>query len=386
MSSELERIYKARSNAKWDLRKLVQNPAISLKFIESRSELMKNIDYYGRNPNCDMKTVMKYRISRFYSNIRPSTYSEVLFYHMFFPYSISSFTTYEYYLDHPEVEWNYEEIFSNPNFTFAQKMSIDIPISTKSLYLSINLTNSRDLMNNLDFQWNWERLSVNYALSIRFIMEHPELPWNMKKVDNRHDRYTIDEIKEQKHFKLIPLLLPLEDVTLELVMKCPDVWNRVGLGFHYGITLDEIDSHPELDFDYSYVSMRHDLTIDFIRRNINRDFDWDELSKNPVFTIEEIEANSDLPWVRASVLLNPNVTLEYVKKYKFTKEEIGNIALNDFGYSPYFKSKQYIKKMQPAHFDQIRDSILAIGWDFDKLMINNHVDEDHTFYDQIAKK
>jgi hypothetical protein len=217
-------------------------------------------------------------------------------------------------------------------------------------------------------------------------MEHPELPWIMRIVDKRKDRYTIEEIVEKKLFNLIRWTISPQNITLELVMKCPNEWNPTGLGLRYGITLDEIISHPELDFDYSYVSMRYDLTIDFIRRNIDRDFDWDELSKNPVFTIEEIEANSDLPWVRASVLLNPNVTLEYVQKYKFTKEEIGNIAENDFGYSPYFQSEQYIKKMQPAHFDQIRDSILAIGWDFDKLMINNHVDKDHTFYDQIAKK
>ena len=57
------------------------------------------------------------------------------------------------------------------------------------------------------------------------------------------------------------------------------------------------------------------ITIDFINKHPEIEWDWYWISSNKNITMDDIINNPDKPWNKIGICYNPNITLEYIQSY-----------------------------------------------------------------------
>jgi hypothetical protein len=91
--------------------------------------------------------------------------------------------------------------------------------------------------------------------------------------------------------------------------------NRQLISRNPNIPIKYILAHPEIPWDYFYVSGNPNLTLSIILTYHEKPWYWSMISQNPNITLEDILAHPELPWVWNCVSQNPNITLQDILTY-----------------------------------------------------------------------
>lgn len=194
---------------------------------------------------------------------------------------------------------------------------------------------------NLDKDWDWGELSSNPEISFSDIKNNPTLPWSSDDViENPNvsiDEYLVlypDRSTDWETLSMNPGLTTLDllryvnlgmvdsdaisnntNVTLEFVLAYQHTlpWDWYCLSLNKNITITDVVSHPELSWNWWWVSQKPGITIELLRAYRNLPWDWGRVSAYARATVTDMINSPDIPWVYRCVSENPNVTIADVK-------------------------------------------------------------------------
>lgn len=210
-----------------------------------------------------------------------------------------------------------------------------------------------DVLNNLNYEWDWYDLSKNPSITLQHIIEYNNLPWNLFAIASRPDlsddftRMYLTDKNINNFFKIIEYPgNEIEDNTMwRLITSNPNLSIEFILKEY--IDTEKIDvcyiaNHPNFTIEYinkyinNYVNInvnenmnnfnlfldsRHlfinnlssnkNITIDFIIKYKNCNWIWEELVWNANITILDIFNNFDLPW-KEYWWIHPDVMPEHL--------------------------------------------------------------------------
>jgi hypothetical protein len=141
------------------------------------------------------------------------------------------------------------------------------------------------------YDWNFEDLSINPSVKVADMIANPQLPWNLNDI-SRNSSVTIADILAYPH-------LP---------------WRFYELSYwRNNISASDMIAHPQFPWSYSEIVNKNDFVFEtalpFIRNSLSY------LSNAPGITMDDIENHLDLPWDWNQMITNPNMTPEFLEKY-----------------------------------------------------------------------
>ena len=107
--------------------------------------------------------------------------------------------------------------------------------------------------------WNWNSITFSKAITISDILSHPDLPWNYNFIEFRDD-LTVDLYlkicsKVLISKKLLHVLSQSKYITITDVINHPEIpWDYRFLSKNSNITWKIIDIHPELPWDFKSIA------------------------------------------------------------------------------------------------------------------------------------
>ncbi len=108
---------------------------------------------------------------------------------------------------------------------------------------------------------NWELISANPNVTLDYIDEHPEKPWDWR-----------------------------------------------GISSNVNLTIKYIDENPEKPWNWSVISYNKNISIEDIIYKPHYSWDWNNISSNPALTMACVEKYKDSPW--NMFLVSQNMSLK----------------------------------------------------------------------------
>jgi hypothetical protein len=236
---------------------------------------------------------------------------------------------FQYILDHPEMDWNWDIICLSPNITWELiQAHPDKPWNWSILSSHKNIT--LDIIKaNPEKDWNWHGFSV----------ENPNLTWEDVRKEPNIDpecvfNYHLYRSWKQTPFKVIDLHPTLigygakmklryknsylytidPNSTWEELKNTPDIelaWENISK--HPSVTWKIIQAHPEKPWDWRGISMNPNITWGIIEAHPEKPWNWSTISMNPNITWDSIQSHPEKPWDWINVSQNPNLSWEIVE-------------------------------------------------------------------------
>jgi hypothetical protein len=235
----------------------------------------------------------------------------------------------------PDAPWDTRDVISNKNTTCDLLINNPRFLDWKNMACCHNLT-IEFIEANINMDWNLADLTVHKAVTIEFILAHPEIKWdklsipsnpNINEYYNKHDHVDldVDPCELSMHLDLKHLLKHNINLDYSLLscnrtltwdyvlQKLNMPWNWYTLSLKHA-TPEILNAYPDLPWEWRYLSCNKNLTIEFIAKNINKPWDWTELSYSKVITQDFITSNIDKPWDHELLCYAANVDIEFIKR------------------------------------------------------------------------
>jgi hypothetical protein len=247
---------------------------------------------------------------------------------------MNSQNSYYHKLDHIYSEKWWNLIKSN-----IKKINLNKISSNKNLTLDI-------LLNNLDLEWNWDKICLLDFVNFDIVRKYPHLKWNFYiLLANKNFTWTIIHSEEfrilyEKYFmerceinnKLLNeinitinnsnklnmfYISQNPSITLDIIEENIDLnWYWYQLSRNLYITEDFLSKYINLNWDYIYILSRKEISWNFFEKYfdvlIRKYDDFIELISHHVNVTIDILENYDINWDYTWVSLNPNITIDYV--------------------------------------------------------------------------
>lgn len=202
--------------------------------------------------------------------------------------------TLDYMLSRPNLMWNWQFAQMNPNI--APEYIVDHPeiFGTHYDMLALNINLTADfVLNHEEIDWDWLVLSSRpNIVDKEFLDNHPEL-FEFHSAISANSNFTPEDIvSTYNHFNHIHLSYN-PNITIKFVLDHPEiVWDWMQLSANPGIFPKDIINHRELPWVLSEFTMNPNLTFDNI--NINSGVPWNQnlVYANPNLAIENIKFNN----------------------------------------------------------------------------------------------
>jgi hypothetical protein len=150
--------------------------------------------------------------------------------------------------------------------------NVDFSVISVHSYLSFDFVD-KDLQSSNPKPWNWKWLSQNQNLTFDFILKYRDKEWDWFKISGNSS-----------------------------------------------ITMKSIRDNSELPWCYKGLSFNPNLTLEFfeekLREGILYEWNWLALSERKCFTLDYIEKHKDLPWNFNTMMMNPNISIEMIRERK----------------------------------------------------------------------
>jgi hypothetical protein len=147
---------------------------------------------------------------------------------------------------------------------------------------------------NLQFPWNWDALAGNPHITYADILASADLPWtwtlHMRQSLSRNPSITIADIRAN-----------------------PERFSADVLSDHSNITLDDVCSMPEMEWDWDILSKRISFSTIMIRRDLT--WSWDYISLNPSVTLDDVIEHLEMPWNWEHLSQSLNVSAEAIRDH-----------------------------------------------------------------------
>ena len=182
---------------------------------------------------------------------------------------------------YPNKEWDWEEISTNKCITMKL------------------------IEDNLDeYHWNWRGICVNPNLTIEFVVKfHDKFPVYCWRDISAHHNITMSDIEKHPTLPWRSYGIDINpNITIEFVLKyhkinasvetyktnlwynSSDVWHHQWDSLSRSINIKDIESHPELPWNYHSISVNPTLDMNFVEAHIFQDWNWELISSHPNLT------------------------------------------------------------------------------------------------------
>lgn len=297
-SNEFIKILEAFPDKPWNWKLVLQNPNISLDYIESHPDFPWEMTTTFIFTSCNL--------------------------------SYNPNLTLQYILNNLDLKWRWEYIVGSSIITLED--------------IESNLT----IRDGMTFEF-WKCAGKNPNITLDFVLKHEHIFQN-----KNNSRYlgsqaniTLQNIKDYPHLFWSKYALSQNpNITLEYILEHPDTpvdilnhnyWVWSDIMTNPNITFQDIENHPEvfnvdvyqgaigpilfptklgpdtkMDFLMAHLSENQNITFDIITNNINYDWNHKYMCKNPSITMEQLEMyglhKCNLDYLGS----NPNLTLEFI--------------------------------------------------------------------------
>ena len=150
--------------------------------------------------------------------------------------------------------------------------NVDFSVISVHQYLSFDFVD-KDLQSSDPKPWNWKWLSQNQNLPFYFVFKYRDRDWDWFKLSG-----------------------------------------------HPNIKMLNVREHPELPWCYKGLSFNPSLTLGFfedkLRDGVLYEWNWLALSERKCFTLDYVEKHKDLPWNYSTMMMNPNISIEMIQQRK----------------------------------------------------------------------
>lgn len=206
--------------------------------------------------------------------------------------------SFEFYKRHKYKNWRFEALSANPAITLE------------------------DIENNIYLPWNWVYISENPNLTIHFLRKHRYKKFAWYKV-SKNKNISLSDIANNPN-------LPWDwnsmtyhpDMNFEFIKYYENKpWDWRYLSLSNIVTIKDIEDNIEFPWEYNYIKYRDwnptvQYTIEYIKNNIDRLhlISWLDACKDKGITVNDIENNPDVDWNWTYVSANPNITYDFIVK------------------------------------------------------------------------
>jgi hypothetical protein len=169
------------------------------------------------------------------------------------------------------------------------------------------------VLNNLDLNWNWDKICARDFVTFDVVKKYTNLKWNFNVLlSNNNFTWTIinsDEFKNlyYEHFKK----------KFQNSNKCID--KNLFYSGHCEIDIDfnlfENTIIENIEINMFYVSQNPSITLDIIENNITLNWDWYELSRSNYITEEFLSKYINLKWDYSCILSRKDISWNFFEKY-----------------------------------------------------------------------
>ena len=222
------------------------------------------------------------------------------------------------------------------------------------------------IRHNIIKGWDWYKLSMNPNITMEIITDNPYILFEKKGL-LQNPSITIQNIETNIQFfeENIEYIVCNDNITIEHIERHNDIpWDFMLLSKNKSIPLDFIEKNIDEEWSWEDLSSNKNLTVDFIKKYSHKPFNWKIISAHECIKWEDIIDN-DLPWDRQGVSLNPNITWQIVKTnpdYKWcfkmlsaNKNITFNIIKNNLNYN---WCSEYIAKNDNVTFDTMKNDFI----------------------------
>lgn len=308
--------------------------------------------------------------------------------------------TWEDIKENIELPWNVQGIAENPNITyeifkrdykkykhilnlyvlnslklidFKDEKVYDYIISYESLsenpYLDFTFVEK-----NNDKDWNWKVLSKNknitidfikkyiHKLNIRKLLKNPALNYDILKfvLETKlyNPEYDFYKIAKNPSFKLswLDLFNKYSNIDIDLnevvknknvswddIMNSEKLKNQTDIRYNPNVTLEIIESNPQIKWDFYYMSCNSNITWENIKKTLDK-YNWSikVATYNPNVTWSIVKENLDLNWDWCYICLTFKINEEDIDKYP--------IDFTYFSSNPYI-TMDLVKKYSHKHWN-----------------------------------
>ena len=145
--------------------------------------------------------------------------------------------------------------------------------------------------------------------------KHSSIILEKQKVANNPRAYVKNEKKRRQFFRDGDYV----EITWTEISDCCPTRFESYCNFYISnpaITWDIVQSHPEVDWQYCYLSKNPNITWDIVKKNPDKPWDYDILSMNPNITLDIILSNTEKPWsLKHFCISNWNMTINLFKQH-----------------------------------------------------------------------
>ena len=209
----------------------------------------------------------------------------------------------EHIIGNPNKPWNFSKISGN-SFD-GERDSIVVPDELDEVKRFETICSKfQALIKSVSKEcFNWKLISRSKYISIDFILENNDLPWQPSFV-YQNPRITLEDFRQKRDY-------------------CSSSYHMT---INPENSLATIEDNPDLPWDWEAIVQRPDLTTEFILRNSDKIKDWCSLSSHPNVTMEFYEEHPELPWNISKIMKNPNVTSKFIERRPFMHWDISKVS------------------------------------------------------------
>jgi len=227
---------------------------------------------------------------------------------------------------YPSMPWNWNQLSMNPAITF--KFIID----HKSLQWNINnvsrnISITEDDILSSQYNWNLVGLFTNPNLSYgfykKYMIDHPcvlYIDWAL--LSANPSITTMDIIDYPSHPWNDKFLSANPNITSNFILNegSTRTWYAPNVSANSGITKRDIvksSLRSLFEWDYLNLSINPNLPLAYVDSNINKNWNWFEISKTA--SMLDIERFHNFKWNSDSMSMNSNITMDYILEHGDTK-------------------------------------------------------------------
>lgn len=249
------------------------------------------------------------------------------------------------------------------------KLNLSKPLDWKKISMNPNIT-IKNVIDNPNLPWNFECICRNPNITPQTVAKNPNLPWDYSElINNRNwNVFFIDNILDCLYVNYIQII----DKSIKIIKIYDDEIKSIVESIVENIlrtkqllNWDTICKYSNLPWNWFNLSCNRFISWDIIKNNIDKPWIWERVSVNPNVTMEIIDQNMDLPWDWKMLPLTGNLTWKFVKSHKLFNSDKSII---------YMGIDRYVKKKKKLPLEFVDFEYLS-GFDIPLDYIEQHLNE-----------
>ena len=202
---------------------------------------------------------------------------------------------------YPEYNWNYQKLSGNPNITIKY------------------------ILSKIEKNWCWYTISNTLATIVESVDLYPNLPWNWNGISyNNHitESFVLshrDKIFDEFFLTINPA------ISINFILKYPEFnWNQDFICRNPNIVPEDLEQLEYIDWNI----LSETIDVDFMFSSPQ--FPWGFSSSNQTIRDRHIIEHPEIKWDWSDLAVNPNISPELIRshsrKFFFTSP---NISINE---------------------------------------------------------